>query len=301
MNFGSKRQDRKWLASYQVLKTLGDVQGHCNLSSRCIVTLPDGHTDINLGYWLRQQRRLKAKHKLHPDRELLLQNLVDEGRLQWDAPHDIISKDEKNWNEMWCMLLRGETIENRNTKRKIKRWLSYQRALKSNGKLNPEREAKLNELAEKGKIKWRVERGHTDNDAWNFRYELLLQYGALHGNDCNVPSDAVVNVQTNSSSIIKTVRLGRWLAKQRQLRRTKDLREDRRQRLQLLVDNGQLLWHAGRRSACVDGSSTNNKNQKRKRKNSDSEEEEDEEDSASVTSDGSTSSTVSSSVENENE
>lgn len=68
---------------------------------------------------------------------------------------------------------------------------------------------------------------------WNMNFNDLLAYGSSHG-DYNAPRD-YLTPDTKSS-------LGRWLETQRGRRRRGTLRADRLEKLQTLVDKGQLWW-----------------------------------------------------------
>jgi hypothetical protein len=81
-----------WHGHYAALLEYCKEHGHCNVPKQatyeCMIN--EGGSIIryqgHLGSWLCYQRRLKKKEqsKLQPDREALLQQLVDEGFLQWD-------------------------------------------------------------------------------------------------------------------------------------------------------------------------------------------------------------------------
>ena len=82
-----------WKISYAALLHYCTTHGHCNVpqkdSYECVLPgMADDGTDYNfsggLGHWLHNQQTMKkGEHgsNLSPDRERLLQQLVDEGML----------------------------------------------------------------------------------------------------------------------------------------------------------------------------------------------------------------------------
>lgn len=55
-----------------------------NVPKSGVVTLIDG-SKVNLGQWLKSQRKLRRNGKLQPQREAMLQSLIDKGTLYWYA------------------------------------------------------------------------------------------------------------------------------------------------------------------------------------------------------------------------
>lgn len=56
-----------------------------NVPKSGVVHLLDG-AKVNLGQWLKSQRKLRRTRKLQPQREAMLQTLIDKGTLFWYAP-----------------------------------------------------------------------------------------------------------------------------------------------------------------------------------------------------------------------
>eukprot|EP01041_Mallomonas_annulata_P006718 gene6718-13612_t len=252
-----KKYDELWLKHYQILRILGEQKGECNLPVRSLVRIPELDMEVNLGNWLREQRRSYKQGSLTPYRKQLLQVLVDQGKLQWTASKFKTPRDNQEWDTMFAILESGRVGIDAITEKQLNSWMTAQRALRKLKRLLPEREAKLSELVLAGKASWHVGRDRTDDQHWDECFQLLLQYGACHIRDCNVPTDHIVtarevwNDSTSTTSLVplpKPIRLGKWLARQRQLRRDGTLREDRRIRLQELVNSERLLWHTGRGS-----------------------------------------------------
>lgn len=287
------RHDEKWLQNYNILKVLGETLGDCNIQSRCVVELPNGEEE-NLGDWLRQQRKYHRKGKLQPDREARLQALVNEGKLSWSGSYTsksekYKSQKDKVWDDNFA-LFDADKLD-RQTELQFDSWQGLQRKLRRAKKLNPECESKLNEMVTKGKFVWSLGLDRTDDKNWDYRYSLLVAYGEEHNGDCNVPTGYVSKIahekSDSSETFIEEIRLGMWLSRQRTGRAKGELREDRRERLQKLVDEGKLLWFTGRGPNNDWQESDEKATRKRKRtanagnSSSDSEQDDEEEESSS--------------------
>jgi len=108
-----------WQKNYAALVEYGKENGHCNVPARCEYScdLPavdsEGvriHYTGKLGRWLHDQRQLfkgNTKKKLRADRAQLLQALVDQGLLLWDAASTHVSteQDEVIWHKHFAALL----------------------------------------------------------------------------------------------------------------------------------------------------------------------------------------------------
>lgn len=91
-------EDSQWLAHYAALVIYGRRNGHCNVPYKayfeCTLPWTDKQTNEvgtfrgNLGAWLMHQRQSRKRigdvSALLPEREALLQQLVDQGKLLWD-------------------------------------------------------------------------------------------------------------------------------------------------------------------------------------------------------------------------
>lgn len=83
----------------------------------------------------------------------------------------------------------------------------------------------------------------TDDTRWDAMFELLLEYGKIHG-DYNVAERyacTAAEAEMLPDAGEAPVRLGKWLQRQRHSMRTKTLKDDRMLRMQALVDAGLLL------------------------------------------------------------
>ena len=130
-----------------------------------------------------------------------------------------------------CVLSNGQEI-------KIGRWLTNQRLFKKRGGvggLTREREMRLQELVDEGKLLWQM----IDENHWDVMYNLMVEYGQKYGH-CNIPDQWEETLPDG-----KVVRLGNWVNYQR-LTRDATMTPDHRKRLQILVDKGLFKWRTVR-------------------------------------------------------
>jgi len=129
-----------------------------------------------------------------------------------------------------CVLPDGQEV-------KIGQWLKSQRKQKrgtlSSSSLSAERVSRLQALVDQGKLWWNY--NIIDQGDWDVMYKSLLEYGRLYGS-CNVP-ERYKELLPNG----KVLNLGKWLHRQR-LSKDSTLTEDRKEKLQQLVDQGLLKW-----------------------------------------------------------
>jgi len=99
--------DVKWNEMYNYFVQYGEVHGNCNVPANYV--LP---TEIKLGKWLSEQRRNYKAGSLTQDRRGLLQVLVDENKLLWDATKLRKIPDDVKWAEFYDKLVSyGEAHE----------------------------------------------------------------------------------------------------------------------------------------------------------------------------------------------
>jgi hypothetical protein len=150
---------REWNDWYRDLLEYGSIHGHCNVPST--VELPGGR---KLGWWLTNQRRNKKSGKLRPDRQEILQKLVDMGQLRWNVDKPPIGESGRSGWEGWYDELIKYSTDNGHANvpvvyetpggRKLGQWLNNQKRLKRLNKLLPEREALLSVLVADGSLIW---------------------------------------------------------------------------------------------------------------------------------------------------
>lgn len=137
---------------------------------------PDGKPVIKgqLGSWLTTQRVERANGKLKADRLTLLQNLAEDGKLDW-SPLNYLKKSESSWPYMYECLVDycerrlqetpGSEVTSIPEKKRyvhprdkvevgLGRWMHTQNKRRRAGKLRPDRLAKIQELVDQGKFKW---------------------------------------------------------------------------------------------------------------------------------------------------
>eukprot|EP01041_Mallomonas_annulata_P009327 gene9327-19358_t len=245
--------DLSWNLQYEALLKYGEENnGNCNITKLQKVILSDGST-VSLGLWLCNQRELNKKDKLRSDRKALLQGLVDEGKLEWSFDKGKYNTDDSAWDAKYNALVKyGEehagdcniavlekyTLSDGITLN-LGQWLKTQRELNKTNKLRPDRKALLQILVDTGKLEWSFDmvECNTNNVAWDAKYAALVKYGEEHDGDCNIP---LRDSKKLDDGVM--VPLGSWLRGQRYSFKKNELREDRKARLQQLVDEGKLNW-----------------------------------------------------------
>jgi hypothetical protein len=159
----STADETRWNSMFDLLLKYCESNGHCNVPERYIHTTESGES-IKLGRWLDRQRGHMKRKKIRGDRMLKLQQLVDQGLLFGDA----IEEDDRKWQRFYDALC-GYGLEHGNcnvphsfvmtlpngTVLKLGTWLSTQRHLQKRvGKLRADRFMQLQELVDKGLLKW---------------------------------------------------------------------------------------------------------------------------------------------------
>lgn len=256
--------DIKWEAMYKTVVQYGqNNDGNCNVPKSFSCVMSDGSDKVvKLGAWLSKQRQHKKGKggTLRADREARLQELVDLGSFVWEMDASTCGNtDNFKWDSMYEALVKaGEAKGTCNFPRafkmtlpdgselKIGEWLCGQRQLRKGKRkqsLRPDRQARLQELVDRGLLTWVMldeATGQFDDSKWDAMFEAVLLYGREHDGNCNIPVKYVTKLQNGLD-----VKLGAWLSCQRQLKRgTADLklRPDREARLQGLVNEGMLAW-----------------------------------------------------------
>lgn len=77
-----------------------------------------------------------------------------------------------------------------------------------------------------------------DDAKWREIYNHLVAFGMDNDGDCNVPYSHVVTLPDDQ----REIKLGNWLSNQRMSFKANNLRQDRLNMLQELVDQNKLLW-----------------------------------------------------------
>jgi hypothetical protein len=172
----SASDDSRWIEHYDAFIRHGQETSTYNLKKNFKIV--DHNFDsgesvvLSIGLWLNTQREYKIKEKLKPERERLLQALVDEGKLFW-KPIRSDRKDDGRWGLHFDALVRyGEEHGHCNVPQpseyplkdengtnstcKLGFWVSKQRKNQKNGSLLPDREEQLQGLVDGGMFKWNI-------------------------------------------------------------------------------------------------------------------------------------------------
>lgn len=238
-----KRQGEiDWPRHYAALVEYGKEYGTCNVQKKfkfeeynCILhglgdNGDDFHYSSKLGTWLANQRsfhngRRGEARRLTPEREELMQRLVNEGKLLWDASEMSGTKvyGQTSWPLNYAALLQyrqlyghchvsqsfnfecmipGENGQEIPYRGNLGRWLMTQRQSKKGQRnpLSPERDALLQKLQDEGVFAWEPSTAgvraptirkntfgkHIAESDWEIHYLALIEYSKIHGN-CNIP------------------------------------------------------------------------------------------------------------------
>ena len=200
----SMPNEKKWDASYQKLVEFKTRFGHCRVPR-------SWEEDPRLGRWVNMQRFLQSKGTLQPDREAKLNELqftCGRQEKKWDASYQKLVEFNSRFGH--CRVPWGWKEDPR-----LGRWVNTQRILQSKGTLQPDREAKLNEL----QFTWRRQDRMPKEKKWDASYQKLVEFKTRFGH-CRVPA------------IWKEdPRLGRWVNTQRFLQSKGTLQLDREAKL----------------------------------------------------------------------
>jgi hypothetical protein len=123
---------------------------------------------------------------------------------------------------------------------KLGQWLSDQRKAYTKNKLLPARLEKIQDLVQKGHLRWgNTTKGEAFDIRWNKCYAALYDYGRSTGT-CNVSRDFSLLIYADGLPI--TLKLGNWLHKQRSNKKNGKLDSYKAGMLQELVDQHLLVW-----------------------------------------------------------
>jgi|AntRauTorckE5430_2_1112549.scaffolds.fasta_scaffold04905_5 hypothetical protein len=200
MNTKAKSQEEKWNIRFLELVEYKEKNGHCNVPQ----------TNGTLGGWTNRQRKLFTSKELKADRYA---KLVGIGFIFEDAKFAI---DNEKWNRRFMELVKYKeknghcTFPTRNGT--LGKWISKQRTLFRSKKLKADLYEKLVGIG----FIFEDARFASDNEKWNKRFVELVEYKEKNGH-CNLS-------QRDGS-------FGKWISKQRSLFRSKELKEDRYEKL----------------------------------------------------------------------
>lgn len=196
-------KDAQWEKMYLLLDAYKAEYGHVS------VEVTESFRGEPLGSWLTTQRQFKKRGKFSVER---IQRLEAIG-VQWDPR-------AAQWEKMQSLLVaykaerghlsvkKGETFGGG----RLGSWLDNQRQLKKCRKLSTQRIQRLEALG----VEWQRHQAQ-----WDKMFGLLIAFRAERG-----------HVQVRQDGIFGGEQLGRWLHKQRQLKKRGKLSPDRVQRLE---------------------------------------------------------------------
>jgi hypothetical protein len=198
-----------WDKMFALLNQFKKREGHCNA--------PTSHKEdsANLGVWVSRQRQLNKKGKLDPEREKRLEAVGFEWVLvlpsaTWDKTFALLQQFKKREGHCNVPQLHKEDEVNLGV------WVSTQRHLKTKGKLDPEREKRLETIG----FEWVF---MLPSATWDKRFALLQQFKEREGHS-SVPQ----------SHTEDGADLGVWVSRQRQLKKKEKLDPDRKKRLEAI-------------------------------------------------------------------
>ena len=191
-----------WDDWFALLQQFKKREGHCKVHAQ--------HTEdgAKLGQWVPNQRQLKTKGKLSPDRQKILEEIGFEWVLTsatWDEMYALLEQFEKRVGHCNVSQFHKED------RARLGSWVARQRHLKKTAKLDPDRQ----ELLDKIGLEWMW-----TSESWDEWFVLLQQFKKREGH-CNVHAQRLENGEY----------LGSWVSAQRQLKKKGKLDPDREKRL----------------------------------------------------------------------
>jgi hypothetical protein len=131
-----------WEETLSSLKEFKKREGHCNV--------PQSHKEdgTSLGLWVKNQRQLKRKEKLDPDREEALEDIGFQwgASATWDKMHAMLQEFKKR--EGHCNVFQSHKEDEHH----LGKWANNQRTFKKVGKPDPDRDKLLEEVG----FQWRA-------------------------------------------------------------------------------------------------------------------------------------------------
>jgi hypothetical protein len=198
-------RDQRWEQMYGKLKEFKNTFSHCQVPQ-------NWDLDKSLANWVRVQRRMKAAHKLRPDREKLLSELNFVWHMQaiYDSQWQHFYKELNSFYQVHghCR------VPGKN--KQLTSWIENQRTAKKNNLLPAAREQQLNEI----KFIWNFKAFKKNN--WALHFNQLRAFRKKFGH-CLVP----LNYKEDKA-------LGIWVASQRKLEANNKLEETKKNKLDQL-------------------------------------------------------------------
>jgi hypothetical protein len=219
-----KKKPRTWEESFRALVAYKEKNGSCNVPWNF-------HQDRALGHWVCYQRSCRLSTLMVEQRERLnglgfdWETLQERQDRQWDEKFQSL-KDYKR-QHLDCCVPRYYKQDP-----ELGQWVNKQRTWYSQGRMLPDRVAKLESIS----FTWskqQVRDTSMDDDKWLEHYNKLTDFSKEHGH-CMVPT-----------SYKKDKSLGIWVAKQRSDHARDTLRQDRKE----LLDKLDFVWRVDKTDA----------------------------------------------------
>jgi len=204
--------EKKWKNKFDLLVEYKDRKGHLHVPHNHIVY------GMNLGIWLRRQKKLYETDKLLSSR----QERLEEIGFEWVIKLVVREEEkEKKWQKMLGLLIQFNDREGHcNVPQKYKeggvrlgRWMMEQRRIKRIGVLKSSRQEKM----EKVGVVW----AHIHAQQWEHKFTHLLQFFEREGH---------CDISRNHKE--EGVNLGAWLARQKNKYSKEQLDSSYQQRLE---------------------------------------------------------------------
>ncbi|MDB4686088.1 Helicase associated domain protein [Akkermansiaceae bacterium] len=194
-----------WEINFQKLVAYKEEHGDC--------LVPNSFEDKKLAGWVTYQRSSKKRSTLNPKRK----DRLDRLGFSWEP-------DQEAWNFQFQRLLAykreyGDCLVPQDFKDKhLANWISNQRQTKRNGRLDPEKIERLNEI----EFSW-----NRFDEVWETNFKKLAAYKEDYG-DCLIPARWEADKQ-----------LAGWVSKNRRDKKVGGLDQDKVQRL----DDIGFVWN----------------------------------------------------------
>jgi ribosomal protein L7Ae-like RNA K-turn-binding protein len=201
-----------WDETYAILQQFQKREGHCNVPQSHIEDKANlgrwVDTEAALGKWVNNQRQLKTKEQLDPDRIKRLEEIGFEwaALATWDEMCILLKQYKKR--EGHCNVPQSHIEDEAN----LGTWVNRQRRLKTKDELDPGRKRRLEDIG----FGWGL-----PSATWDETYALLKQFKKREGH-CNAPQ----------SHTEDEANLGTWVSTQRHLKTKEQLEPDRKKRLE---------------------------------------------------------------------
>lgn len=200
-----------WENHFGEILVFSELYGHANVPLGYLVTI-EKRKDIDLGFWLEEQRKLNSKNLLdNPTHVAKLNTLAKEGRFRWD----------------------------------VGTGMSSTAALPVGGILGSSRD-EIRMLTNAALVVTKEAQQSLDAK-WNGRYQAMLKFISRDENHTvcvgdEITATLVATVRKGGNDVEESFDLGLWVHAQRKSYAAESLVKSRLDLLQALVDDGRFAW-----------------------------------------------------------